>query len=181
MQVFIDRCHHHGIEFFAGFRVNDNHGVVSRAQGVGNGDSFVVENTQFQITEFPEEGEHYRETTPLDFTHEEVREFIITAVREVVGLFAVDGIELCFRDQRYFSPDKGVERCDLMTRMLEQIRDFVNKPSDHAAKPRILGTRVFSSLQECQSMGLDMETWIRKGTVDYIAPQDIIYADFNVA
>ena len=40
---------------------------------------------------------------------------------------------------------------------------------------------MFSSLQECHSMGLDVGTWIRKETVDYIAPQDIMYADFNVA
>ena len=181
LEILIDRCHHHGIEFFAGFRVNDNHGAVSTAQRVGAGAGFVVDNPQLLIPECPQEGEHYRETIPLDFTHQEVRDFIIAAVTEVVGLFAVDGIELCYRDHRYFPPDKGAERCDLMTSMLEQMRAVLNKPSDHAGKSRAFGARVFSSLQECHSMGLDVEAWIREATVDYIAPQDIMHADFNLA
>ncbi len=180
LEILIDRCHHHGSEFFAGFRVNDNHGAVSTAQGVGAGASFVVDNPHLLIAECPEEGEYYRTTTPLDFTHEEVRNFIVAAVTEVTGRFAVDGIELCYRDQRYFPPDKGAERCDLMTSMLEQIRAVLNEPSTHAGKPRVFGARVFSSLHECRDTGLDVEAWIGDATVDYIAPEDIMHADLNV-
>ncbi len=181
VEVLLDRCHHHGIEFFAGFRVNDNHGAVSIAQGVGAGAGFIVDNPQFQIAQCPDEGYHYRESAPLDFTHEEVRDFIVSAVEEVVGRFAVDGIELCYRDQRYFPPDTGAERRDLMTSMVGQIRAVLNQPSPRTGKPRIFGAHVFSSLEECRDMGLDVEKWIGEATVDYLAPADIMHADFSVA
>ena len=44
LDILIDQCHRRGIEFFAGFRINDNHGAVSTAQGVGAGAGFIVDN-----------------------------------------------------------------------------------------------------------------------------------------
>ena len=181
VEILIDQCHRHGIEFFAGFRVNDNHGPVSTGQGVGAGASFVADNSHLQITEFPEEGEHYPTSTPLDFTHEEVRDFIVSVVTEMASRFAIDGVELCYRDHRYFPPDTGAERRDLMTSMLGKIRTVLNEPSTHTGKPIVFGAHVFSSLRECRDMGLDVAEWIRGGMVDFIAPTDIMHADFNAA
>ena len=180
-EVLVDQCHRRGIECFAGFRVNDNHGAVSTAQGVGAGAGFIVDNPRFLIAECPPEGEHYHESTPLDFTHDEVRDFIVSVVTDVARRFAVDGVELCYRDHRYFPPDPGNDRRDLMTSMLGRIRAVLDEPSRHSGKPRVFGARVFSSLEECRNMGLDVEEWIRGATVDYIAPADIMHADFNVA
>lgn len=179
-EVLVDQCHRRGIECFAGFRVNDNHGAVSTAQGVGAGAGFVVDNPRFLIAECPREGEHYRESTPLDFTHEEVRDFIVSVVTEVARRFDIDGVELCYRDHRYFPPETGNDRRGLMTGMLERIREVLNEPSRHSRKPRVFGARVYSSLEECRNMGLDVERWVREGTVDYIAPADIMHADFNL-
>ena len=179
-EILVDQCHRRGIECLAGFRVNDNHGAVSIAQGVGAGAGFIVDNPRLQLTEHPPEGEHYRETTPLDFTHEEVRGFILSVVTEVASRFAVDGVELCYRDHRYFPPDTGNDRRGLMTGMLQGIRAVLDEPSPHTGKPRVLGARVFSTPAECLHLGLDIEKWIREGTVDYISPQDPMYADFNL-
>ncbi len=180
-EILVDQCHRRGIECFAGFRVNDNHGAVSTAQGVGAGAGFIVDNPRFLIAESPPEGEHYRESTPLDFTHDEVRDFMVSVVTEVARRFPVDGVELCYRDHRYFPPDTGNDRRDLMTSMLGRIRAALDEPSRHSGKPRVFGARVFSSLEECRNMGLDVEEWIRGATVDYISPQDTMHADFNVA
>ena len=124
---------------------------------------------------------HYRESTPLDFTHEEVRDFIVSVVGEVARRFAIDGVELCYRDHRYFPPHTGSQRRHLMTDLLERVRAILDRPSPQARKRRVLGARVFSSLEECRDMGLDVEQWIDRAMVDYISPQDVMYADFNAA
>ena len=99
---------------------------------------------------------------------------------EVARNFAIDGLELCYRDHRYFPPGQGSELRGLMTEMLEQIRTVLDEPSPHGGKRRLFGARVFSSINECVDMGLDVEQWIGRGTIDYLAPQDIMFADFSV-
>ena len=114
LEILLDQCHKHNIRFAAGFRMNDNHGAVSTAQGVGAGAEFIVNNPRLQLSEAPP-GANYQETTPLDFSNEEVRAFILSVVKRLIETFEVDGIEMCFRDQRYFPPDTGRERAHLLT------------------------------------------------------------------
>ena len=106
LDVLVDQSHKNGMEFLAGLRINDNHGHISVDQGVGAGASFVVNNTQFQLKEAPP-GDFYKLSTPLDFSFVEVGEFILSVMQEVISRFDVDGLEMCFRDHRYFPPGKG--------------------------------------------------------------------------
>ena len=43
----------------------------------------------------------------------------------------------------------------------------------------LLGARVFSSLDECLDMGLDVPTWIAEDLIDNLSPQNTMYSDFN--
>ena len=43
----------------------------------------------------------------------------------------------------------------------------------------LLGARVYQTLEECHSQGLDVPTWISEGLLDYVAPADVMHADFN--
>lgn len=51
--ILLDQCRRRGIRFGAGFRMNDNHGAVSTAQGVGAGAGFIVDNPHLQLQETP--------------------------------------------------------------------------------------------------------------------------------
>jgi hypothetical protein len=178
LDVLIDQSHTNGLEFFAGFRINDNHGHVSVEQGVGAGASFVVNNPQFQLRETPP-GDFYKLSTPLDFTFVEVREFVLSVMQEVVTRFDVDGLEMCFRDHRYFPPGKGRVREPLMTELVRNARRLVDAVGEKKGKQILLGARVFSTLEECHKLGLDVPEWIRRGFIDYVSPADTMYSDFN--
>jgi len=179
LEILLDQCHKHNIRFAAGFRMNDNHGAVSTAQGVGAGAEFIVNNPQLQLSEAPP-GANYQETTPLDFSNEEVRAFILSVVKRLIETFEVDGIEMCFRDQRYFPPDTGRERAHLLTDLVAQIRSALDNESGPGGQRRLLGAHVFATIEECQYLGLDVPTWIEQGLVDYISPADCMYAEFNL-
>ena len=178
VEVLIEQSHRRGMEFIAGFRMNDNHGHVSVAQGVDAGAGFIVNNPQWLLQEAPP-GDFYKLSMPLDFTFVEVRDFILSVMTEVAQRFDVEGLEMCFRDHRYFPPDKGRERQPLMTDLVRRIRTVLDETARRKGKKLLLGARVFSTLDECHSLGLDVPTWVHEGLIDYVSPQDTMYADFN--
>jgi hypothetical protein len=178
LDVLVEQSHKNGMEFIAGIRVNDNHGHISVEQGVGAGASFVVKNPQFQLKEAPP-GDFYKLSTPLDFSFIEVREFILSVMQEIVSRFDLDGLEMCFRDHRYFPPGKGPERQPLMTELVRSARRLLDTMGEAQGKKLLLGARVFASLEECRDLGLDVPQWIQHRYVDYVSPADTMYSDFN--
>ena len=174
LDILIDQAHRRGMRFVAGIRVNDNHGHQAREQGVGIA-SFIESHPELQLRDLPE-GEYYQLSDPLDFSFEEVRTFTLGVVRELTERFSIDGIELCHRDFAYFPAGKGPERAHLMTDLVQKIRATLDKRGDKL----ILGARVFSTIEECAHLGLDLPAWIGAGLVDYVSPQDTMYADFNL-
>ena len=178
LDILIDQAHRREMKFIAGFRVNDNHAHQSREQGVGIAE-FIESRPDLQLKELPE-GEYYEMSEPLDFSFEEVREFTLGVVREVVARFDIDGVELCFRDHAYFPRDRGLELASLMTDLVQQIRAVLDERGAAIGGKLVLGARVYSTIEECAFLGLDVPTWISDGLIDYISPQDVMYADFSV-
>ena len=177
--ILLDQCRRRGMTFLAGLRVNDNHGHVSIRQGVGAGAGFLVDNPQWQIRETPP-GPYYALSTPFDFTFDPVREYLYSVTVELINRFDVDGLELCFRDHFYFPPGKGPERKDLMTGLVRRIRRMLDEKGRERNRKLLLGARVFQTLEECHTMGLDVPAWIAGGLIDYISPADTMYCEPNL-
>jgi hypothetical protein len=176
LQVLVDACRRRGVEFLAGIRINDNHGHISVSQGVGAGARFLTGHPEWQLKDFPP-GPYYRLSTPFDFTFPEVRDYIHAVCEDLVGRFDVDGLELCFRDHQYFPVGKGEERRGLMTDLVRRIRGLLEPRAGR--RRRLLGARVYQTLDECRVQGLDVPGWIREGLLDYVSPGDVMHADFN--
>lgn len=178
LEVLLQQCHRHGMEFLAGIRMNDNHGHISVRQGVGAGARFLVDNPQWQLKQAPP-GPYYKLATPLDFTFVEVRDYVLRVAKELVSRFAVNGLELCFRDHRYFPPEKGRERGHLMTQLVRRVRRMLDDAERLRGQRLLLGARVFQTLEECRDLGLEVADWISEDLVDYVAPNDTMYSEPN--
>ena len=178
LDILIDQAHRHRMRFVAGFRVNDGHAGHNRKQGVGIA-RFIESQPQLRLHD-PRPGQNFQEPEALDFTFEEVRAFTFGAVEEVVRRFAIDGIELCFRDTAYFPPDQAAGRAHLLTELVRKIRLYLDERGKEGGKKLILGARVYSTVAECAALGLDVPEWIRQGLLDYVSPQDVMYADHNL-
>ena len=177
LEVLIDQTHRRGMTFIAGFRVNDNHGFLAVQQGVGIA-NFIKSHPEWALTEFPE-GEYYKLSAPLDFSFDEVRGHLLDVMTEVALRFDVDGLEMCFRDHAYFPVNTGAERAHLMTDLVRRVRAMLDDQGRSEKRKLLLGARVFSTLEECGSLGLDVPTWIGEGLIDCVSPQDVMFADFN--
>ena len=88
LDVVIDQAHRRRMKFVAGIRMNDNHAYQAREQGVGIAE-FIESHPELQLTELPE-GEYYKQSEPLDFSFEEVREFTFGVIEELTARFDVD-------------------------------------------------------------------------------------------
>ena len=174
LEVLLDQSRRRGMEFLAGMRVNDNHGHISIQQGVGAGSTFVTGNPEFQI-------EDAKKTlgTHLDFTFPEVREHIASVAAHLLGTFDLDGIELCFRDQGYFPHGTELERQPLMTEFVRAVSEMVRRDREAKGRRKVLGARVYPTLDLNHGQGLDVDTWVNEGLIDYIAPSDIMYMAIN--
>jgi hypothetical protein len=170
LEILIDQAHQRGLRFLAGFRMNDGHAFQARQQGLSIS-RFIETHQDLQLTSYPE-GEFYKLAEPLDFRHAQVRDFTFAIVDEVMTRFDVDGVELCFRDHGYFPVDEGPGRAHLMTELVERLRKRVGGST--------MGVRLFGTLDECLTLGLDAPAWIDAGLLDYVSPQDVMYADAHI-
>ena len=180
LEVLLDQSHRRGLEFMAGFRMNLNHVHVSTQQGVGAGASYLLQDSGWMIKDYPP-GDDFKINSLLDFTFQEVRDYICEVAKECVQTFDLDGLELCFRESVYFPHRKGRESQSIMTDLIRQIHDILVTESKNKGKELKLGARVYQKLEECQDIGLDVPSWIAKGYLDYVSPSDVMYSDINAS
>ncbi len=174
LQVLLEHSHRRGMAFTAGFRMNDTHGgehFPVRAD-------FVESHPEWQLQD-DRDGAGYNEGFPLDFTFDEVRDYVFRVMRELVKRFDVDGIEMTFRDPVYFPFPEGRKRAHLMSDLVRRLRVMLDEHSKVRGRRIQLGARVFSTLDECLDMGLDVPEWIAAGLLDYLSPMDTMFCDFN--
>ena len=137
----------------------------------------------------------------LDPASPEVREYLVRAVREIVGSYAVSGVHLDFVRYPDFTsslgpsvrarfeqsvgkrvanwPDgvkKGKFRQAFFAWRVKQVSDFVQavrRTVRKHAKGKILSAAVFGKYPSClEAVGQDWESWINIGLVNYVTPMN---------
>ena len=181
IEVYIDECHRQGMTFLAGFRMNDRHGH--------NADWF----TQLSQEKPSWILKGYRPTSPrtadprsyevgcaLDYSVEGVRDFLFSIMEAVTNRFDLDGVEFNYTRMTACFPRGQAERShDIMTGFVRKVRAMLNLAEKQKGRRLKLGVRVLQHLDGCKTMGFDIPTWIEDGLIDYIAPGDIGFTDFN--
>jgi len=166
VDLMIDRCHQHDMEFIACFRMNDRHGGA-----VGR---FISDHPEWQL-------KGVRGGPAVNYAYEPVRQEILAYIKELLSSYDVDGIELDYmRWCHMFEPGEGRQNAHLLTDFTRKTRQLLDAAAQRRGRERlVLGVRVPQTLQECDYLGFDVATWIKEGLVDYVVPSDFFYTDFN--
>jgi len=109
--------------------------------------------------------------TALDYSFQEVRDHRMAIIKEIVTGYPVDGLELNFvRWAKHFPRDQGREKAPIMTRFVERIRRMMDDSGRKRknGKRLTLGVRVPESLYTCWLAGVDIETWVKRGWIDFV-------------
>lgn len=104
----------------------------------------------------------------LDFKHEAVRRERFALIEETIRRYPVDGFELQLNYMPYyFRPDEVEPGGRIMTEWIRQVHQAVKR----SGEGRELVLRVPASLEQCESVGLDIREWLGQGMVDVLIPQ----------
>ena len=180
VEIYIDECHRQGMEFFAGFRMNDRHGH--------NPEFFEELNRQhpdwiltgYKPTSRSADPRSRELGCALNYAQEEVREFLFAIVEEAANRFDVDGIEFNFtRMPDCFPRGQAEESHEHMTRFVRKIRRMLDETGRRKGRKLEFGVRVLQHVEGCRKMGLDVARWISEELIDYVAPGDVGFTDFN--
>ncbi len=169
--VMVEGIHRRGLEVFGSIRMNDTHDAFGMPEG-----KLVyppkVDHPEWLLGEQSQKGSPFTTLeaamwSGLNFALPEVREDRLWWVRHSAENYDLDGIDLnFFRMPWYFKPGEEEAGAPLMNDLVQGAHRVVRKVSESRQRPLLLGVRVPGTLQACNRIGLDVETWLKQGWVD---------------
>ncbi len=180
IEIYIDECHKQNMEFIAGFRINDRHG-----HNVELFEKITKEHPQWILKEYkPTSGSALPRSREIgcafDFSQEGFRDWLFPIIEEVANRFDVDGIEFNYtRMIECFPRDKARQSHAIMTGFIRRVSEMLDEAGQKKGRRLLFGVRVPPSIEGCKRWGLDIPTWIKEGLIEYVAPGDIGWSDFN--
>ena len=112
----------------------------------------------------------------MDYGREEVRQYMLDVIREIVERYDIDGVSLDWmRFPRHLSgtPDEVWAKRDVMTGFMAEVRQIVG------AGGVSLGARIPTSASGCRYVGIDVAEWAHRGLVDFLATSPFLTTDFD--
>jgi hypothetical protein len=108
--------------------------------------------------------------TAMDYSIPEVREHRMAIIRELAARPELDGLELNFiRWAKHFPRSEGAAKAPIMTEFVGRVRAELDEAAvRRGARRPTLGVRVPEGIRECWLAGVDAETWVRRGWIDYL-------------
>ena len=153
LDVYIERCHERNMQFWASFRMNDRH---------QHGAEFLLQHKEWWLDEFPH---------GLDFTFDEVRDWMFSVVEEVTHRFDVDGIQLDWMRWEHIFPTRTArQKQPIATAFMRRVKGMIDQAGHKKGKRILLGVRVPLTLERCHELGYNLPVWIEQGLVDFISP-----------
>lgn len=184
-RVLAEGAHRRGMKFLASLRLNDVHGLLPHEGLYG---SFRRMHPEWIIG-----------VKSMDFGQSQVRNHILSVVRELVEGYDIDGIDIDFmRAPLYFRDDQVITNTPLMTELVREVRSILDAASANRGRRLLLSARVPMRIgegkiinnkidgqdrghdaTECLGIGLDVPQWIRDGMIDLVCPMDFYFLKWS--
>ncbi len=166
LRLVTDHMQAKGKEVLAAVRMGDTHHIrLNRFDDLCS--QFSIDHPEYVI----KQPDGRTNETALDYSFAAVRDHRMGIMREIITEYPVDGLELNFvRWAKHFPRHRGREKAPIMTRYVGQIREMMDKSGRRRknGKRLTLGVRVPESLHACWLAGVDIETWVKKGWIDFV-------------
>ena len=163
-------CRRAGLRFIPSVRMNEHYDMDTQAPNYG-----ALRRDQPEVC-IGQPGEElipgsisWGIRTGLNYAHPTVRDHMTRLVFELFERFDVDGIELDFmRHPAFFRIEEAMQKAPLLTAMLADIRQGLDRVGQNKGKHLDLVVRVPPSLADCRRIGLAVDTWLDEGLVDVL-------------
>jgi hypothetical protein len=164
-------CRQRGISPWVSIRMNDMHGQKNFEGSYFNAPLLRKKEMRLQHSAYsptmwiPD----YREG--LNYARREVRDFMFTQIKEVVEDYDYEGLELdWWRNPLCCEPNATPETVEMMNDWFREVRALTERRAKRTGRPYPLGFRMPGRLAALKSIGIDVATLCREGTLDFICP-----------
>ena len=162
MRVFLEATRERGLEAFYSYRVNgsDNDLVVTRAIPMKQ-----------RHPEWLLAGPWAPDRKIFwDFRNQEIRDYKLSILREVVENYDFDGIEIDFARGPITLPlGQQWKYRHHLTDFMSKVRALTLEAAEKRGRPILLAARLPASIEGCRIDGIDIETWTSRQLLDIIA------------
>lgn len=164
-------CRQRGVSPWVSIRMNDMHGQRNFAGSYFNVPLLRQKEMRLQRSAYsPTQWlPDYREG--LNYERAEVRALMFAQIKEVVEDYDFEGLELdWWRNPLCCEPNATPHTVEMMNEWFRSIRALTERRAKQTGRPFALGFRMPGRLETLKSIGLDVVTLCREGTLDFIAP-----------
>jgi len=156
LEIITNACHQSNIACQFSLRMNDAHHTYTRPDG---------------SLYFPElyspwldaHSEALLENGQLDYSHQDVFDYRIQQITEILSKYEVDGIDLDFtRFKPFFKSDEIESGMPKLSELVHQLRNLTNQYG------KTLSARFEYEPESCIASGLEVEKWLASGYFDQI-------------
>ncbi|MBQ2820793.1 MAG: hypothetical protein IJF17_04325 [Thermoguttaceae bacterium] len=176
--VWTARCREKKISPWVTLRMNDVHNAPEREHWIHS--EFRRNNPQFWRV--PDcESKKWVEYA-LNYAHQEVREYQLAFVNEMLELCDVDGIELDWmRFGYHLTPGKEAEEAPILTEFVADVRKLADEWGIRRGHKILVSVRVPTHPEAAAGLGMDAVRWAKLGLVDWIVPSPFwTSSDFDI-
>ena len=164
-------CREQGIAPWVSIRTNDMHGHRNFTGSFFNADLLKRKEMRLQHSNYPHIVAEVTNRQGLNYGHQEVRDATFRQIREVVEDYDFEGLELdWWRQPLCCEPTASAETVAMMSDWFRSIRALTERRSRAIGKPYYFGMRIPGDLGTLRSIGIDIVTLCREGTLDFINP-----------
>ena len=164
-------CRRRGVSPWVSIRMNDMHGQKNFTGSYFNAPLLRRKEMRLQHSAYsptmwiPD----YREG--LNYARPEVRAFMLAQIKEVVEDYDYEGLELdWWRNPLCCEPNATPETVELMNAWFREVRALTERRARRTGRPYPLGFRLPGRLDALKSIGIDVVTLCREGTLDFLCP-----------
>ncbi len=174
-------CRVSGISPWASIRMNDFHGAKNIQGSFMNlpllkDPAMRLKHSAYSPTQHDP---GYRGA--LNYEQPAVRELMFAQIKEVVEDYDYEGMELdWWRQPLCCEPNATPETVAMMSDWIRSVRALTQKRAAATGRPYPLGLRIPGKLATLKSIGLDVVTLCREGTLDFIAPSGFWFSAWEM-
>jgi len=162
-------CRRRKVSPWVSIRMNDMHGHMNFEGSFFNVPLLRQKEMRLKNSSYGDQNYLYRQG--LNYEKPEVRKLMFEQIREVVEDYDFEGLELdWWRQPLCCEPNASAETVAMMNDWIREVRALTKRRARKTGRPYPLSLRIPGRLDLLKSIGLDVVTLSREGTIDLVCP-----------
>jgi len=157
-----------GVKFYISLRMNEQHDRISPMFWT----PFKARHPEWLIGRYDPSNPDWNDwsaNTGLNYAVKEFRDYRLRLVREFADNYDFAGFQLDFMSEPpFFKRGEEEAGSPAMTELVGSVRKILDEAGRRRSHYIALSVQVPETLNDCRSLGLDLEGWVRNGLIDEI-------------